>query len=111
MIDKLVKQHKVHIGSVVGTGPFKQITSTDVAAIAEISSSKSIDVIVVSPAAATIAPAPVVAVTPKAIASPAPPPIPRFLVVKRSHGIVEALEAVSRNHSQVWKRQGLDRSQ
>ena len=106
-----MKQHKVDIGSVVGTGPFEQITPMDVAATTGISLSKSTDVIVVSPTAATIAPAPVVAVTPKVVASLAPPPIPRSLVVKKSHGIVEALEAMSRYHSQVWKRQGLDRSQ
>ena len=75
----LAKQHKVDIGSVVGTGPFGRITSADVEAAAGISPSKNSGVNVVSPVAA--APAPVAAAAPKAAASPAPPPIPGSTVV------------------------------
>lgn len=78
---KLAKQHKVDIGSVVGTGPFGRITPADVEAAAGISPSKSTGVNVVSSVAAAPAPAPVAAAAPKAAASPAPPPIPGSTVV------------------------------
>ncbi|KAI4357833.1 hypothetical protein L6164_001756 [Bauhinia variegata] len=70
---KLAKQHKVDIGSVVGTGSYGRITPSDVEAAAGIAPSKSN----VAPAAAA-ATAPVAATTPKAAAasSAAPPPIP-----------------------------------
>ncbi|KAI4313944.1 hypothetical protein L6164_026885 [Bauhinia variegata] len=71
---KLAKQHKVDIGSVVGTGPYGRITASDVEAAAGITPSKSN----VAPA-----PAPAAASPPKAAAAPAaaPPPIPGSTVV------------------------------
>ena len=89
----------------VGLGPFERITSVDVEAAVGVSPSKNTDVNVVSPAIAT--PAPVATAAPKAAASPTPPPIPGFLVAKRSHGIAEALEATRRQRSQERERQGL----
>ena len=108
---KLAKQHKVDIASVVGTGPFEWITSVDVEATVRISLSKSINIIMVSPAIAAVAPAPVAAVAPKAVVSPTPPPILRSMVAKRSHGITEASKAARHQRSQVRERQGLARSQ
>ncbi|KAI9084949.1 hypothetical protein K1719_033122 [Acacia pycnantha] len=75
---KLAKQHKIDLGSVVGTGPFGRITPADVEAAAGIAPSKS-------NVAKAAEPAPV-AVPPSKAAVPAapaasPPPIPGSTVV------------------------------
>ncbi|PON94452.1 Lipoamide Acyltransferase [Trema orientale] len=76
---KLAKQHKVDIGSVVGSGPFGRITPEDVEAAAGIKSSKSNAAV----AAAAAPPAPVAAAPPKAASGSAslPPPLPGSTIV------------------------------
>ncbi|PON48623.1 Lipoamide Acyltransferase [Parasponia andersonii] len=76
---KLAKQHKVDIGSVVGSGPFGRITPEDVEAAAGIKSSKSNAAV----AASDAPPAPVDAAPPKAASGSAslPPPLPGSTIV------------------------------
>ncbi|RWR95802.1 dihydrolipoyllysine-residue acetyltransferase component 4 of pyruvate dehydrogenase complex, chloroplastic [Cinnamomum micranthum f. kanehirae] len=71
---KLAKQHKVDIGSVVGTGPFGRITPSDVEAAAGISPKVSSDNVV---SVKTVSAAP----SPKAAASAPLPEIPGSTVV------------------------------
>lgn len=74
---KLAKQHKVDIGSVVGTGPFGRITPADIETAAGIAPSKSSGVSVAS----SISP-PIFSPPPKAAPSAsAPAPIPGSTVV------------------------------
>ncbi|KAL5553459.1 hypothetical protein UlMin_040860 [Ulmus minor] len=67
---KLAKQHKVDIGSVVGTGPFGRITPADIEAKAGVTPSKS-----------TVAAAPVTVAAPPKTAASVPPPLPGSTIV------------------------------
>ncbi|KAF3431846.1 hypothetical protein FNV43_RR26582 [Rhamnella rubrinervis] len=69
---KLAKQHKVDIGSVVGTGPFGRITPADVESAAGITSSKK---------TVAVEPAPAKAVAPPKSAPPAAAPLPGSTIV------------------------------
>lgn len=71
---KLAKQHKVDIGSVVGTGPFGRITPADIEAAAGITPSKSN----VSP---SVASQPAAAAAQTKAAAPAPPLLPGSTIV------------------------------
>ncbi|EXB99400.1 Dihydrolipoyllysine-residue acetyltransferase component of pyruvate dehydrogenase complex [Morus notabilis] len=77
---KLAKQHKVDIGSVVGTGPFGRITAADVEAKAGIAPSKSTISAASAPASSTAAAPP----PPKASSGGSgslPPPLPGSTIV------------------------------
>ncbi|GMN38776.1 hypothetical protein TIFTF001_008014 [Ficus carica] len=76
---KLAKQHKIDIGSVVGTGPFGRITAADVEAKAGIAPSQSTPSVASAPASAAAAPPP-----PKASSGASgslPPPLPGSTIV------------------------------
>lgn len=77
---KLAKQHKVDIGSVVGSGPFGRITPEDVEAAAGVKSSKS--TITTTTSSTTVA-APVAAAPRKAGSGSGslPPPLPGSTIV------------------------------
>ncbi|KAJ1398281.1 Single hybrid motif [Sesbania bispinosa] len=74
---KLAKQHKVDIGSVVGTGPYGRITAADVEAAAGITPAKTNVAPSTAPSAASAPPKPAAPAAPSA----APAPIPGSSVV------------------------------